>query len=125
MRLVIHSQGAAGAGLRRYNGKGIFSSIGRKLFSFGLKKVINAMERKNHSHTIADAVVNGRPHPIDNNSKNFRKEKIVKAQRKGVKRKKVTPKTTTTSPSTAKVRKYSKDTTNQLINIRGSGIVLD
>ena len=32
MRLVIHSQGAAEGGLRRYNGRGIFSSIGRKLF---------------------------------------------------------------------------------------------
>ena len=58
MRLVIHSQGAAEAGLRRYNGRGIFSSIGRKLFSFGLKKVINAVEKENHQHTISDALVN-------------------------------------------------------------------
>ena len=46
MRLVINSQGAVHAGLRRYNGRGIFASIGRKLFSFGLKKVINAMEKE-------------------------------------------------------------------------------
>ena len=46
MRLVINSQGAVHAGLRRYNGRGIFGSIGRKLFSFGLKKVINAMEKE-------------------------------------------------------------------------------
>ena len=46
MRLVIHSQGAAHAGLRRFNGQGIFKSIGRKLFSFGLKKVINALEKE-------------------------------------------------------------------------------
>ena len=115
MRLVIHSQGAAEAGLRRYNGRGIFSSIGRKLFSFGLKKVINAVEKENHQQTIADAIVN-RSRPIDK-----KKEKVVKLQGKKVKRK-LAPTTTTSLPS-SKVRKYSKNTTNQLIN-SGSGIVL-
>lgn len=113
MRLVIHSQGAAEAGFRRYNGRGIFSSIGRKLFSFGLKKVINAVEKDNHHHTIADAIVNG-SRPIKK-----KKEKIVKLQGKKVKRKLTPP----TLPS-SKVRKYSKNTTNQLVN-SGSGIVLD
>ena len=61
MRLVIHSQGAANAGLKRYNGRGIFSSIGRKLFSFGLKKVINAVEKENQQQMIAKALVNGPP----------------------------------------------------------------
>ena len=120
MRLVIHSQGAAEAGLRRYNGRGIFSLIGRKLFSFGLKKVINAVEKENHPQTIADAVVNG-SRPIDKTSKKFRKENIVKLQRTRVKRKKSTP---PTSPSSSKVRKYSENTANKLIN-SGSGIVLD
>ena len=39
MKLVIQNrQGATASGLRRYRGEGIFSSIGRKLFSSGLKK---------------------------------------------------------------------------------------
>ena len=113
MRLVIHSQGAAEAGFRRYDGRGIFSSIGRKLFSFGLKKVINAVEKDNHHHTNADAIVNG-SRPIKK-----KKEKIVKLQGKKVKRKLTPP----TLPS-SKVRKYSENTTNQLSN-SGSGIVLD
>ena len=42
MRLVVRNRyGSAAGGLRRYRGSGIFSSIGRKLFSSGLKKVIN------------------------------------------------------------------------------------
>ncbi len=115
MRLVIHSQGAAEAGFRRYNGRGIFSSIGRKLFSFGLKKVINAVEKDNHHQTIADAIVNG-SRPIKK-----KKEKIVKLQGKKVKRKLTPP---TASLPASKVRKYSKNTTNQLVN-SGSGIILD
>ena len=40
MRLVIRNRyGSAAGGLCRYNGSGIFGSIGRKLFSSGLKKV--------------------------------------------------------------------------------------
>lgn len=112
MRLVIHSQGAAEGGLRRYNGRGIFSAIGRKLFSFGLKEVINAVEKKNHEQTIADAIVN--------TSRPEKKEKGTKLQGKKVKRK-LTPKASLPS---AKVRKYSENTINQLIN-RGSGIVFD
>ena len=112
MRLVIHSQGAAEAGLRRYNGRGIFSSIGRKLFSFGLKEVINAVEKENHEQTIADAIVN--------TSRPEKKEKGTKLQGKKVKRK-LTPKASLPS---SKVRKYSENTINQLIN-RGSGIVFD
>ena len=113
MRLVIHSQGAAEAGLRRYNGRGIFSSIGRKLFSFGLKKVINAVKRENQQQTIADTLVN-RSHPI-----NKRKEKNIKLKEKKVKRKLI-PTTSSTAPS-SKLRKYNA---NQPIS-SGSGIVLD
>ena len=114
MRLVIHSQGAAHAGLRRFNGQGIFKSIGRKLFSFGLKKVINALEKENEQQTIAKALVNGPP-PLNNN-----KEKAVKSQGKKRRRE------LTLSPTTqsSKIRKYSDITSSQLIN-RGSGIVLD
>jgi hypothetical protein len=60
MRLVIRNRyGSAAGGLRRYNGSGIFSSIGRKLFSSGLKKVINVASKANISQKVADAVVNG------------------------------------------------------------------
>ena len=116
MRLVIHSQGAANAGLGRYTGRGIFRSIGRKLFSFGLKKVINVLEKENQRQLIADVVVNG-PAPKTNTSVKFSKKKVV--QRKRVKRKSIP----TTLPL-SKVRKYSENTTNQLIN-RGSGIIFD
>ena len=110
MRLVIHSQGAANAGLKRYNGRGIFSSIGRKLFSFGLKKVINAVEKENKQQMIAKALVNGPP-------LSKKKEKVPEQQGKKRKQKLI-------SLPSSKVRKYSENSTNQLIN-RGSGIVLD
>ena len=103
MRLLINRTGAAEAGLKRYNGKGIFSSIGRKLILSGLKKVINAEERKQYPQKFVDAVVNG--------------------PQKRVKRK-LTTTSTTASATPKKVRKYSTKTTNQLINT-GSGIVLD
>ena len=60
MRLVIRNRyGSAAGGLRRYNGSGIFSSIGRKLFSSGLKKVINVATKANLPQKIANVVVNG------------------------------------------------------------------
>ena len=60
MRLVIRTRyGSAAGGLRRYNGSGIFSSIGRKLFSSGLKKVINVATKANLPQKIANVVVNG------------------------------------------------------------------
>ena len=60
MRLVIRNRyGSAAGGLRRYNGSGIFSSIGRKLFSSGLKKVINVASKTNLHQMLADVVVNG------------------------------------------------------------------
>ena len=114
MRLVIHSQGAAHAGLRRFNGRGIFKSIGRKLFSFGLKKVINELEKGNKQQTIAKALVKGSP-PLNN-----KKVKAVKPQGKKRKRELAS---LPTSPL-SKVRKYSDIISSQLIN-RGSGIVLD
>ena len=103
MRLLINTKGAAEAGLKRYNGRGIFSSIGRKLILSGLKKVINAEERKQYPQKFVDAIVNGPP------------------AKKRVKRKLIT---TAASTTPTKVRKYSTNTANQLINT-GSGIVLD
>ena len=43
----------------RYNGSGIFSSNGRKLFSSGLKKVINVASKADLPQKIADVLVNG------------------------------------------------------------------
>jgi len=60
MRLVIQNRrGSTAGGLRRYNGAGLFSSIGRKLFSSGLKKVINVATKANLPQKIANVVVNG------------------------------------------------------------------
>ena len=60
MRLVVRNRyGSAAGGLRRYRGSGIFSSIGRKLFSSGLKKVINVATKANLPQKIANVVVNG------------------------------------------------------------------
>ncbi len=103
MRLLINAKGAAEAGLKRYNGRGIFSSIKRKLILTGSKQVIKVEERKDYPQKFVNAVVNG---PL---------------QRKKVKRKLIP--TTTTSP-TSKAKKYSTNITDQLIN-SGSGIVLD
>ena len=114
MRLVINSRGSAVAGLKRYNGEGIFSSIGRKLFLSGLRKVIKAVEKENHSQKIADVVVNGRR---DNTSK----KKVVSIPQAGVKRK-----SSLSQPQLLKARKYSNSTTDKLINSSaGSGIILD
>ena len=60
MRLVIQNRrGSTAGGLRRYTGAGLFSSIGRKLFSSGLKKVINVATKANLPQKIANVVVNG------------------------------------------------------------------
>ena len=60
MRLIINSrQGSTAGGLSRYNGSGLFGSIGRKLFSSGLKKVINAATKANLPQKLANVVVNG------------------------------------------------------------------
>ena len=62
MRLFINRQGSSGAGLNRYKGAEIYSSIGRKVLLSGLRNVTNTVEKANRSQLIADAVVNGRQH---------------------------------------------------------------
>ena len=111
MRLVINRQGSSGAGLNRYKGAGIYSSIGRKVLLSGLRNVTNAVEKANRSQLIADAVVNGHRH-----------EAVKKAS--GSKRKSSIP---SEHQQTAKARKYSKSTVDKLINssVGGSGIILD
>ena len=60
MKVIIHSRrGVASYGLKRYKGHGIFSTIARKLFSSGVRKVINAASKSNLPQKLADVVVNG------------------------------------------------------------------
>ena len=112
MRLVINSRGsAAAAGLKRYNGEGIYSSIGRKVLLSGLRNVTNTVEKANRSQLIADAVVNGRRYDT------------VKKASGGKRKSSLAPE----QPQTVKARKYSKSTIDKLINtsVGGSGIILD
>ncbi len=60
MRLVIRSRrGAAAGGMGRYHGSGFFRSLARKLFSAGVKKVINVASKADLQQKLADVVVNG------------------------------------------------------------------
>ncbi len=60
MRLVIRNRrGAAAGGMGRYRGSGFFGSLARKLFSAGVKGVINVASKANLQQKLADAVVNG------------------------------------------------------------------
>ena len=120
MRLVIDSRGSALAGLKRYKGEGIYSSIGRKVLLSGLRQVINTLEKGNHSQKVADLVVNG--HRKENSSSI--KKKVVSAPQAGVKRKSSLS-SSPQQPQSAKARRYSKSTTEKFINIVGPGIVLD
>ena len=116
MRLVFDSRGAA-AGLKRYKGEGIYSSIGRKVLLSGLRKVINTLEKENPSQKIADVVVNGRRE----DSRSIKK-KVVSTPQAGVKRK---SSLASSKPQPAKARKYSNSTTERFINRVGPGILLD
>ena len=135
MRLVIRNRyGSAAGGLRRYKGSGIFSSIGRKLFSSGLKKVINVATKANLSQKLANAVVNGAQSAGENLGKTVSEkigkvagEKVVNTLKKTLKRKKASPEEQqiVVPPS-----KQAIIDVNHLINgsdsaINGSGIVFD
>ena len=128
MRLVIRNRrGSAAGGLRRYNGSGLLSSIGRKLFSSGLKKVINVATKANLPQKIANVVVNG----AQSAGQTFGKtvgEKLGKVAGERVANSvKSTPKRKLTPPEELKVvsppPKQAKIDVNHLIN--GSGIVFD
>ena len=123
MRLVIESRGKnSGGGLNRYQGQGIYKLIGRKVFLSGLKKVINSLEKENHSQNIADAVVNGRSGVVGEKKK--KKEKIINKPQAGAKRKSVV--LGTSQPEIVnKARKYSNSTTEKIVNSTGFGTVLD
>ena len=136
MRLVIRNRyGSAAGGLRRYNGSGIFSSIGRKLFSSGLKKVINVATKANLPQKIANVVVNGAQSAgqkfgktVGQKLTKFAGEKLGKiAGEKVAKSVKETLKRKLTPPEEQQIvappPKQAKIDVNHLIN--GSGIVFD
>ena len=102
MRLVIDRQGSSGAGLNRYNGRGIYSSIGRKVLLSGLRNVTNTVEKANHSQLIADAVVNGCQHKA---VKKASGKPVTSPHKAGVKRRSTVPQHTL-----SKTRKYSHST---------------
>ena len=128
MRLVIDSRASAVAGLKRYNGEGIFSSIGRKVLLSGLKKVVNSIETKNRWQKIADVVVNGHQRQGQNTSSSSSSDQVLTSTRKrgGVKRKSLEQHSPLSSSqqSLPKARKYSNSTIDKLIN-SGAGIILD
>ena len=126
MRLVIDSRGSALAGLKRYKGEGIYSSIGRKVLLSGLRQVINTLEKGNHSQKVADFVVNG--HRKEDSSSI--KKKVVSTPQAGVKRKSssLTSSSSSSSPQptqSAKARRYSNSTTEKFVNSVGPGILRD
>ena len=105
MRLVIDSRGSsAAAGLNRYNGRGIYSSIGRKVLLSGLRNVTNTVEKANRSQSIADAVVNGRQEVKKVSGK---KKPTTRPHIAGVKRKSSIP-----QHQPSKTRKYSHTTSD-------------
>ena len=115
MRLIISNrQGSAAYGMRRYHGSGIFSSIGRKLFSSGLKKAINIATEANLPQKIANIVVNGAQSAGEKLGKVAVKKiaAAVRRKRAGV---------PLQSPT---VSKYSKTDIDRIIN-NGSGIILE
>lgn len=124
MRLVIDSRSGSAAGLKRYNGEGLFNAIGRKVFLAGLHKVIRSVESENQVQKVADIVLNGRC-----KEESDKKKKLPIIGQAGVKRK------ATSQPqqqqhsepqhNPLKVRKYSNSTAENLINRVGGGIVLD
>ena len=58
--LLIRRRGSSLGGMGRYyRGSGMFDTIARKLFSIGIKKIINSGTSSTIAHKVADAVVNG------------------------------------------------------------------
>ena len=123
MRLVIHNrQGATASGLRRYRGEGIFSSIGRKLFSSGLKKVINVASKANLPQKIADVVVNGAKSGGEKLG-TLAGKKLTQTILKKTKRKRPLPIDPLIEEEESRNSKHSKLDIDRLIN--GSGIIIE
>ena len=128
MRLAFRNRyGSAAGGLYQYRGSGMFSSIGRKWFSSGLKKVINVATKANLPQKIANTVVNGAQSVGENFGKAVSEklgkvagEKVVNTVKKTLKRKLTPPEE---QQIVAPPPKQARIDVNHLIN--GSGIVWD
>ena len=122
MKLIIQNrQGATASGLRRYKGEGIFSSIGRKLFSSGLKKVISVASKANLPQKIADVVVNGAK-TGEEKLGTLAGEKLTQTILDKKKRKRPSPFDTSSKEKTQSSKKSKLDV-DRLIN--GSGIIIE
>ena len=122
MKLIIQNrQGATASGLKRYRSEGIFSSIGRKLFSSGLKKVITVASKANLPQKIADVVVNGAKTGGEKLG-TLAGEKLTQTILKKKKRKRPSPIDTSSKEKTQSSKKSKLDI-DRLIN--GSGIIIE
>ena len=126
MRLIINSrQGAAAGGLRRYNGSGILGSIGRKMYSSGLKKVINIVKEQNLPQKVAGFVVDGAQSVGEELGKAAKRklEAIVTKTQQQQQHQQQQQKLVLPLPILSPPTKRSKIDINKLIS--GQGIVLD
>ena len=109
----------------QHGGCGIFDSIGRKLFSTGVKNAINTAAKSAITHKVANAVVNGATSAAEKAVNNAVTDTInhIKPHITGKKRKvEETKSTVADSQQTLQDSKKQK-LIDSLIN--GSGIVLD
>ena len=125
MRVIIRNrQGKAAAGLGRYTGSAILESIGRKLLSSGVKKLIKATVNDNLPQNVANVIVDGTRSLAKLVGESSSKEaiKIAKLAEKNLKKikRKVEEEELIVPPS-----KHRKIDINQLVNsgTRGSGII--
>ena len=107
-----------GKKLYRYGGSGIFDSLTKKLFSAGMKNVINTAAKSAITQKVANAVVNGAASTAENAIKEVVNDTINHIKR-GRKRVISSP----VSKGVPQEVKKAKVDINSLIN--GSGIVLD
>ena len=128
MRLVIRSRrGAAAGGMGRYHGSGFFGSLARKLFSAGVKKVINVASKANLQQKLADVVVNGAKSAGQSLGKRAG-VKLGSIARKKIGRTFAPPPPPSKRPKPASRRRPAYNAKRRrldsFINHRGSGIIL-
>ena len=128
MRVIIRNrEGRAAAGLGRYTGSAILETIGRKLLSSGLRKIIKATVNDNLPQNVVNVIVDGSRSlaELENESSGKEAIKIAKLAEKNLKKikRKVKEEELIAPPS-----KQRKIDINQLVNngvdISGSGIIL-
>ena len=106
----------------RYGGSGIFDSLTRKLFSTGMKNVINTAAKSAITQKVANAVVNGATSTAEKAIKEVVNDTINHIKQ-GRKRKHTLPVSSASEGEHQKDKKAKVVDINSLIN--GSGIVLD